>query len=80
MLPGLAEPEQDGAQNEDHSRRDADDDGPGKAGRQNRRDRREWRLWVRQNSKEGTAEAVAHGIGPKADVHASVLLLGSSDK
>lgn len=37
-------------------------------------------ILTRQHSKEGTAEAVAHGIGPQADVHASVLLFGSSDE
>lgn len=33
-----------------------------------------------QHSEEGAAEAVAHGVGTQADVHASVLLLGSRDE
>lgn len=31
-------------------------------------------------SEEGTAEAVAHGVGTQADVHASILLLGASNE
>lgn len=33
-----------------------------------------------QHGEEGTAEAVAHGVGAQADVHAGVVLLGPGDE
>lgn len=37
-------------------------------------------LQTRQDSEEGTAEAVAHSVGPQADVHACILLLGTGNE
>lgn len=33
-----------------------------------------------QHSEEGAAEAVAHGVGTQANVHASVLLFGAGNE
>lgn len=39
-----------------------------------------WRGLTWQDGEEGAAEAVAHGVGPQADVHPRVLLLGAGDE
>lgn len=37
-------------------------------------------IQTRQDSEEGTAEAVAHSVGAQADVHAGVFFLGTGNE
>lgn len=80
VLFTLAEPQQHCTKDEHHASRDANDDRPGEGAGGWGEHRGDGWLGVWQNGEEGAAEAVAHGVGAQADVHARVLLLGTGDE
>lgn len=75
----VAQPEYNGAYDEEGCCRDADNQRPGQAGAQVWRSQCVLHLRVWQHGEVSTAEAVTHCVSSQANVHPSILITGLDD-